>query len=84
MAIETLVTFNRHVVTSSAIGNVGRRENLHMILIQDMLILDISGEINSSVTELLPFPCNQSMVKSYFPFDVINHSGKELFPFRCN
>lgn len=58
MAIETLVTFNRPVVTSSAIGNVGRRENLYMVLIQDMLIHDISGEINSSVTELFPFPCN--------------------------
>ena len=59
MAIETLVTFNRPVVTSSAIGNVGRREkNLYMVLIQDMPIHDISGEINSSVTELFPFPCN--------------------------
>ena len=58
MAIETLVTFNRPVVTSSAIGNVGRRENLYMVLIQDMPIHDISGEINLSVTELFPFPCN--------------------------
>jgi hypothetical protein len=47
MAIETLVTFNRPVVTSSAIGNVGKREkNLYMVLIQDMPIHDISGEIN--------------------------------------